>query len=484
MPARRSLLSRASATAALVALVLVASVAPATAQDPTGGTPSSPPGTTAPAQKLTTPVLSSRRVPNLLRSRIADAQLTAAVQDVVEEAPATSCISVTFQGRPVFDLNETLPLEPASTNKILTSYAILQKADPTERLATLAVASAPPDNGVIRGDLWMVGGGDGMLNTPGYRLSFEDSAQPVNDPSVLADRIKAAGITEITGNIVGDDSRYDDQRAVSTWPDRYRSEDTVGSLGALMVNHGVTGYADSPDRASQNRQPGDPPLLAAETLETLLEARGVRVTGDPAIGRAPAQSTEIARLESAPMNELVTDTLAWSDNTMAELLTKELGLRASGTGSTAAGTAATRDALVRGGFPTEGLIINDGSGLDVENRLTCSLLTEVLDAAGIDSVIGQGMAISGERGTLRKRMVGTEVEGKVMAKTGTLTRPLPALALAGWVNTRSGDLVTFAFIQNGNAADVRLQDALAEAIYEYPQAPTIAALGPKPPTAT
>jgi D-alanyl-D-alanine carboxypeptidase len=81
-------------------------------------------------------------------------------------------------------------------------------------------------------------------------------------------------------------------------------------------------------------------------------------------------------------------------------------------------------------------------------------------------------------------MQGTEVEGKVWAKTGTLTQPQPALALAGWVTTRSGDVVTFAFIQNGNGADVRNQDALAEALYEYPQAPTIAALGPKAPTAT
>ncbi len=56
------------------------------------------------------------------------AQLAAAVGDVVAEAPETSCISVSFGGRPVFEHNDTLPLEPASTNKILTSYAILQEA--------------------------------------------------------------------------------------------------------------------------------------------------------------------------------------------------------------------------------------------------------------------------------------------------------------------------------------------------------------------
>src|SRR4029077_19283300 len=125
--------------------------------------------------------------------------------------------------------------------------------------------------GVIRGDLFIVGGGDAMLNTPGYAASFEYPEQPVNDPAALADRIQAAGITQITGNIVGDDSRYDDQRTVSTWPDRYRREDTVGSLGPLIVYHSDTGYPASPARASGTRLPGAPPLLAAQTIETMLE---------------------------------------------------------------------------------------------------------------------------------------------------------------------------------------------------------------------
>lgn len=480
MPSRPFATWRAPVLAVALVLALAAPVLPAAAQEPTVVAPVTP-GTTPATQKLTTPILSARRVPNLLRSRIADAELTAAVQDVVDQAPETSCLSVTFQGRPVYDLNEDLPVEPASTNKILTSYAILQEAGPDERLVTTAVAAGPADNGVIRGDLWVVGGGDGMLNTAGYRLGLEYPEQPFNEPSVLADRIKAAGITEITGDIVGDESRYDDQREVDSWPDRYRREDTVGSLSALVVNRGVTGYADSPEQTSGTRMPGDPPLLAAETFETLLEDRGIRVGGGPAVGRAPATSTEIARLESAPMRDIVAETLGWSDNTTAELLTKEIGLRASGSGTTAAGTQATRDLLAERGFETEGLVINDGSGLDVDNRLTCGLLVDLLDSEGLDSEIGAGMAVWAQRGTLRKRMRGTELEGKVLAKTGSLTTP-PVAALAGWVSTRSGETVTFAFIQNGTGTDAGLQDRLAEALYEYPQAPTLAALAPKAPT--
>jgi D-alanyl-D-alanine carboxypeptidase/D-alanyl-D-alanine-endopeptidase (penicillin-binding protein 4) len=479
MPARPRPRTRVVLVAASLLLGVVLTTAPVAAQEPTTV---SAPGTTAPRLNLATPLLSARRVPNLLRRPVADAQLAAALSDVVAEAPETSCISVTFGERPVFEHNDTLPLEPASTNKILTSYAILQEATPDEQLVTTAVASAPADNGVIRGDLWIVGGGDAMLNTGGYRKVWEYPEQPYNEPGVLADRIKAAGITEVTGNIVGDESRYDGEREVASWPDRYRQEDTVGSLSALVVNRGVTGYADAPEQTSDTRFPGDPPLLAAETFETLLEARGVRVGGTASVGTAPTTATEIARLESVPLRDIVTETLAWSDNTTAELLTKELGVRVSGTGTTAAGTAATKEILAADGFATDGLVINDGSGLDIDNRLTCDLLVDVLDAEGSASPIGQGMAISGERGTLRKRMQGTEVSGKVLAKTGTLTKP-PVNSLAGFVTTRSGEEVTFAFIQNGTGSDITLQDQLALALYEYPQAPPLAALAPKPPTA-
>ena len=482
MPARPRSRSRAAGAVAAAVLALAVAAAPAGAQAPSttvGGAA----GTVPKVPRLTTPLLSARRAPNLLRTPIADAQLAVALDEVVAEAPETSCVSVTFGKRQVFVHNDTLPVEPASANKILTTYAVLQEATPEEQLTTTAVAGAAPDNGVIRGDLWIVGGGDPLLNTAGYRMVLEYPEQPFNEPAVLADRIKAAGITEITGNIVGDESRYDAVREVDSWPDRFRQEDTVGSLSALVVNRGVTGYEDSPERTSSTRFPGDPPLLAAETFATLLEDRGIRIGGTAAVGAAPAGATEVARLESAPIGDIVGETLAWSDNTTAELLTKELGVRTSGSGTTAAGTQATRDILAANGFSTDGLVINDGSGLDEGNRLTCDLLVDVLDTEGSDSTVGRGMAVSGERGTLRKRMQGTEVEGMVHAKTGTLTRP-PVNSLAGFLTTRSGEEVTFAFVQNGTGSDVTLQDDLALALFEYPQAPPLAALGPQPPTAT
>ena len=124
-------------------------------------------------------------------------------------------------------------------------------------------------------------------------------------------------------------------------------------------------------------------------------------------------------------------------------------------------------------------MINDGSGLDNADRLTCDLLNQTLDKQGPDSALAKGLAITGQRGTLRKRMRGTVAEGKVAAKTGTLAT---VAALAGFETTRANEVLTFSFVQNGpkEADATALQDRLAVALFDYPQAPSIEDLGPKP----
>ena len=441
------------------------------------------PGTTGPKRvpRLTTPLFSARRVPNLLRANIADEKLATAITTLMADAPTDHCIEITSHGRLVFRRNGDEPLEPASTNKLLTATGILQNTKPDAGLITSARAAGPAEGGVVKGNLFLVGGGDALLTTTGYKPTLEDSNQFTADLGALADRIKAAGITEVQGDIVGDDSRFDAVRYVATWPNRYKSENTVGPLSALMVNDGVTGYSKSPEKPSRVYHPGDPPALAAETLKTMLTDRGVTVTGNPVTGVAPSGSTEIAQISSAFADE-VGEMLAWSDNTTAEALTKELGVLTGGGGTTAAGTKATIDTLTRMGVPTAGLIMRDGSGLDDGNRLTCDLLNGLLDKQGPDSVLAKGLPVAAKSGTLRKRMRGTPVAGQVFAKTGTLTNP-PVVSLAGFITTRAGDTLTFSFVQNGLKSDASLQDQLALAMFEYPQAPDLSELLPKPPAA-
>jgi D-alanyl-D-alanine carboxypeptidase/D-alanyl-D-alanine-endopeptidase (penicillin-binding protein 4) len=441
-------------------------------------------GTTAGvgAPRLSTPVLSARRLPDLMRRPLADARLKTDISAALSDASPTTCFEVSAGNHLIFRLNGDTPLEPASVNKLLTATGLLQHAQPDDRLVTTATARSVPQAGVVDGDLWLVGGGDPLLTTTGYKATFKDQLQQSGtDFAVLADRIQAAGVTEIHGDIVGDDSHFDAERYVPSWPDRYKRSDTVGPMSALLVNDGVTGYTDNPDRPSLVRKPGDPPTLAAQTLRSLLIERGIKVDGGASAGVAPAAAAEVARLESPPLSEEITEMLSFSDNTTAEALNKELGRRAGGPGTTAAGIQATLAALGRLGVATTGLVMTDGSGLDDGNRMTCDLLSGVLASHGPDSTLAKALAIAGRRGTLRDRMRGATTDGKVFAKTGTLTNP-PVASLAGFERTRDQITLTFALIQNGLNVEAAVGDRLAGAMAKYPEGPDLAELSPKPPS--
>ena len=294
--------------------------------------------TTAP---LVTPVLSARRTPGLLQGSIADPALARQLEGTLDRNPESWCALVEDGGRPVLTVNPDTPLAPASLTKLLTGTALLEQFGPEHRLRTTMLAVSPARDGVVDGDLFLVGGGDPLLTTAGYAQSFDDPDQPYTDANALVDALVAAGVTEIRGDVVGDDSRYDTERWVSTWPTRYQSEPSIGPISALAINDGFSGYTTTPERANPSTASRrDPPALAAETLVALLEARGIGVGGSGSAGTAPVDAVEVAGLDSAPLRDLVGEMVLASDNNTAEMLVKELGLATSGVGGTQAGLAA------------------------------------------------------------------------------------------------------------------------------------------------
>jgi D-alanyl-D-alanine carboxypeptidase/D-alanyl-D-alanine-endopeptidase (penicillin-binding protein 4) len=463
-----------------VSLALLAVLAPSAAAGPVAEATDEAPAIAA--APLATPLLSARRVPDLLRASVADDRMRAAIEPLLASAPADSCVVVSNGGRVIVDRNGDQPKAPASTAKLLTAAAILAEFPSQQRLVTRAAAAAGPRDGVIDGDLFLIGGGDPILTTPGYRPTFENPDQLANDFAPLADRIASAGVREIRGDVVGDESRYDLERWIPTWPERYRREGYIGPLGALMVNDGNTGYSRDPDGAAPNRAAGEPAALAAETLRTMLVGRGVRVTGGVRTGAAPADAVDVASLESPPMEALVDEMIGDSDNTTAELLAKELGRQRSGEGTTAAGTAAIEQVLTDRGLPTEGLHLLDASGLDPDSRLTCRLLVEALDEEGPDSALAARLPVAGETGTLRRRMRGTPAEGRVAAKTGTLNE---VNALTGFATTLAGSTLTFAYLVNGPEQPLGYQviDDFMAALIGVPDGPSVDELSPLAPGA-
>ncbi|HEX7276214.1 MAG TPA: D-alanyl-D-alanine carboxypeptidase/D-alanyl-D-alanine-endopeptidase [Acidimicrobiales bacterium] len=433
------------------------------------------------ASTLTTPVFSLRRLPTLVSRTVADGRLTAQLDrvtadGVLQDATAHTCLAVRDPaGRILYARQPDDPLIPASALKLVTGAVALDKIGGETRLTTEVRATAPPQGGAVA-DLWLVGGGDPLLSTAEFAVDggFADQPRLSTPMEDLAERVVAAGVRTVTGRILGDDSRYDDQRLVPTWLPRYIANFDVGPISALTVN---AGYATLPPAPSYALSPAN---LAADVLAAQLRARGVTV-GGTGVGQAPAGARLVTAIDSPPLTEVVGSILQHSDNMAAEMLVKELGVRFGGAGSTAAGLAVIRDHLAAAGLPLAGVATVDGSGLDRSDRLTCRLLLDVLAAAGEGSELDRALPVAGSNGTLYKRFLGTPAVGKVRAKTGSL---LGVVALTGFASGAgaSPGALQFSLLANelpSEAVGAALQDKVASVLAVYPQAPSPDSIGPR-----
>ncbi len=433
----------------------------------------------APGPEVATPVLSARRIPEFLQTPAADQLLATDLDIQVSTVPADACLVVTEDGRTILERNATTPLAPASLEKIVTAEAALTVLGPDHRFRTTVVAAVEPVDGVVEGDVWFVGGGDPVLETADYAGRY-DPPRPSTSLETLADAVAAAGVREIRGDVLGDESRYDAVRYVPSWPARFsQSQNQTGPMSALSVNDGFTSFPADPVAVASARPAGDPASHAASVLVGLLEARGVVVTGGAGSGVAPPEATrELGAVESPSLTEIVDAMLVYSDNMTSELLLKEQAPAAPR--STAAGAQTALTVLRDAGHPTDGVVLVDGSGLDAGNRLTCDLLAEILDTEGPLSGLAAGLPVAGEPGTLETRYEGTVADGRIRAKTGSL---LFVTSLAGFAEAQEGRVLTFAYIANQDPLPegaVTFTVPLGTALVTYPPGPALDVLDPEP----
>ncbi len=414
---------------------------------------------------VTTPLLSVRRLPDWIEASAEDRRLGAGVAGIVRRlgpAAATSCLVVSRAGTTVAALHPRAEVDPASNVKLLTATAALDRLGPASRFVTRVVARAAPVAGVVEGNLVLVGGGDPVLRLPSYQAAV-GTREPVGTSlAALAAAVRAEGVRRVDGSVVGDESLFDAERGVAGWKPIYQAEGDVGPLSALDLDDGFS--TRPPYGAVAN-----PALATAGALERLLGADGVRVTGPATTGTAPAGATTVATIRSPRLGAVLGQILTVSDDTGAELLTKLIGRRAGGVGSTAAGVAAVRADLAADGLPVAQVHQVDGSGLDTADRASCGFLVDLLRRAGTTGTLFAGLPIAGRTGTLRARMVGTPAEGRLHAKTGTLdgVAALSGFVLPPGTPSKSGapvvdQPIVFSFLVNGlpNADGVVVADAL------------------------
>lgn len=442
--------------------------------------PESPVVVAPPSPVLTTPMLDYRRAPRQTAAQTADLRIAVALEQLYAYVGETSCVAVGVDGRMVSTRFPDTPVIPASTHKLLVGAVALETLGAEYRFTT-EVKSQFAVDGVIDGDVYLIGGGDPLLTSSDYPI--QDDRQPAfNTTSLdeLADAVAAAGVTSIRGAIIGDGSRYDDEWSIPSWGAGVAGVE-AGPYDALLVN----------DARVLNRsgRENDPNVAAAREFARLLGDRGVAVNRGWESGIAPPELGVIASVQSAPLTAVLEEMLTTSDNDTAEMLLKELGVADAGIGSVGAGLDIMARTLRGWGIPMDGVQLFDGSGLSAQNRVTCAAVLALLDHV-VDTPIVAALPVAGATGTLTGEFIGSAVEGRLRAKTGTLGNPPegegpPAVkGLAGYVDAPDGSVLRFAMILNDDGITepdaYRLYwAALADRLAEYPAAPDAASLGPR-----
>jgi len=364
--------------------------------------------------------------------------------------------------------------------KIVTAAAALDLLGRDSVLTTKVTGAQPDSAGVVNGNLALVGGGDPLLTGDSGESLFANGPQPLTDIEKLADDVVASGVRRVAGSVVGDGSRHPDSTTLPEWPRRFIANGVVAPLSALVFNDGwnvsIAGEAATGGAVS------DPAAHAASVFTKMLTARGVIVDGPPISGAAVPTDSTLASIDSIPLHEVVGEMLAFSDNTTAELLLREMGHAKSGRGTTAAGRQAVAQWLTTKGYSSEAIKVVDGSGLAVTNRLTCELLGDVLSSDGVIGDIANGLARPGRPGTLIDRLEQGDLAGRLKAKTGTLNN---VTALSGWLTTNPGKNLTFSVMENVGtggvtAKNIALQADFLRALLAYPESPLEQLVEPLP----
>lgn len=444
-----------------------------------------PPAPATPAG-LTTAVLSIRRVPTFVAQSVATASLRRTVTKILANpalhaAGASTCLQVTQDGRTLLSVRPDEAMLPASNQKLLTATAALDRLGPDARFTTTVRADRAPAGGVEAGNLYLVGAGDPLLRSAAFVASLPYPEKVQTSLESLAAQIKAAGITRLGGSVVADEARYDAQRGVATWKPSYLADGLVGPLSAVDVNDGFVPTHPAVGGSTQ------PAMEAASTLTRALQAMGVTVVGPPVSGATPSGAVAVTSISSPPMIDVLGAVLRTSDDTAAELITKELGKRFGGAGTTAAGVGVAVSTLAADGLAVGGLVAADGSGLDRGDRVSCSLLVATLSRAGANGPLASMLPVAARTGTLANRMADTPAAGRLIAKTGTLD---DVSALSGFVLGRPGGAkaayqtspLVFSLIDNGVVAATGegIANDLGAALAAYPSGPDPANLVPAP----
>jgi serine-type D-Ala-D-Ala carboxypeptidase/endopeptidase (penicillin-binding protein 4) len=406
-------------------------------------------------------------------------------QQLVPDSAVTVVVRDVTSGESLVDLNATALRQPASTMKLVPTWAALELLGPAYTWKTRAYSDAPVVKGVLKGNLYLQGGGDPLLTIERWWRFVADLRQKglrVIDGDIVIDQTRFAALDERpedfdgrawrTYNVLPDALLVNWQSAdfvVRPSDDGDRVEVAIEPYpyGLVVENRAVLTAGrcagrnrrimiSSPDHEPQRitvtgqmsascapqtyrRAIMEPADYAYGTFVTLWRQQGGEFKGGMLRAPTPPTARLLLTQESQPLAEIVRVTNKYSSNVMARTLLLTIAAEAGGTPATAAaGEASVRDMLASRGIDLPDIVVGNGSGLSREARISGDGMAQLLISAWKSRYAPEFLAslsLGGLDGTLRKRFEKVGDPGRIRMKTGTLNN---VSTIAGYVTGDSG----------------------------------------------
>ena len=382
--------------------------------------------------------------------------------------------------------NADVSMNPASTMKLVTTYAALEMLGPTHQWKTEFYTDGTLNNGTLQGNLYLKGGGDPKLNMEKLWLLMRD--------------LRANGVQQVTGDLILDRSFFEQPQLPAFNDDgNDKNKPFLVKPDALMVNLKALRFiarndagkvlisveppiasirVDNQVKALNSKQctgdvrynpvqQADGTVLVtvsgqladgcnSQTYLSLLDhatytAGAVRaiwkelggtIQGQDRQASVPKNAKLLARAYSPDLAEIIRDINKYSNNTMAQQLFLSLGAQfrndADGDDAKAA-QRVIRQWLAKKGITAPHLIMENGSGLSRAERVSAREMAQMLQAAWNSPYAAEfisSMPIAGKDGTMRKRLKTTAMNGQAHIKTGTLNT---VRAISGFSRDQNGN---------------------------------------------
>lgn len=306
---------------------------------------------------------------------------------------------------------------PASNTKVVTSAAALHLLGGDFVLSTeLRYSGRIESNGTLSGNLYLKALGNPLFTT--------------KELEGFVARLKKAGVREISGDVTGDDSYFDDLYSRSQYVGNGEYDYETYPLSALVLDKNIW--------IAGNRFT-TPPVAIAEKLKALLEKEGIKVAGKAKSGVMPVGTVLVAKAETK-LAELLKIVNKRSDNFFAEYTMKLISAAVNGErGNTKNGIKLCIGFLIESGAFLQGTTLSDGSGLSRRNMIPTGVIVKIYEFIYVNQVFRSQffstLSISGVDGTLRSRMEQANGDNNLKGKTGTLSG---VITLSGYFKTRKG----------------------------------------------